>query len=108
MNVIKLNKLDLEAMKKILTDSDQSAIKFQQDLFEQLGVKLSFTSDYITEISTKVYNQDMGAHGLHSAVNHSLWRAFYEAQSNEDCAEVIVDKDSVHDSNHYQFVKRKS
>lgn len=108
MNVIKLNNLDLDSIKKILTDSNESATRIQQELFEQLGVKLTFTGDYIEEVANRVASQEMGAHGLSDAVNDSIWRAFYEVQSNSEYGEVIMDKESVNDSSHFQLVKKKS
>ncbi len=107
MNVVEFNSLTYDSIKDILMKSDESILKVQEELFEQLGVKVTFTSDYISEVAQYVLDQNRGAHVLSDVVNNSIWRAFYEVQTTPEYQEVIMNKEAVHDSNQYQLVKKK-
>lgn len=107
VSVIKLNDLDLEAIKKILTDSDESAIKIQKRLFEELGVKLTFGDDYIEAIAKKAEKRKTGARGLNTVVDETTWEAYGDAYSHlGEYEEIILGEETVEDPKQYKKVYR--
>ncbi|MBR3210982.1 MAG: AAA family ATPase [Bacilli bacterium] len=106
--IIKLNDLDYEAIKKILTESDESALKVQQELFRELGVKLTPGDDYIDAIAHQAIQRKTGARGLNNVVDESTWQAYGDAYTHlGEYQEIILGKETVEDPSHYQKVKKK-
>lgn len=107
--VVKLNDLDVEDLKRVMLESQESAIKIQQRIFKDLGVKITFTNDYINAVSEKAYNKKTGARGLNGIIDESTWKAFDEVYCHENqYEEIIFDKESVEDNTKYQLVKKKN
>lgn len=108
VTVIKMNDLDIKAIKRIMLESDESAIKIQQEIFNKLNVKLTFTDGYITAVATNAVDKKTGARGLNAVVDDSTWCAFDEVYSNMGLySEVILDEKTVEDPTHYQLVKKQ-
>ncbi len=109
VTVVKLNDLSANDLKRIMLESDESSTRIQQEIFEKLGVKITFTDDYITGVAENALNQQTGARGLNDVISDSTWKAFYEVQSNPGkYEEVIIDKESLHDEDAYQLIKKKN
>ncbi len=108
LSVIKLNSLDSETIQRILLESDESPTKIQEAIFEKLGVKITFTNGYVKEVADRVMEEEIGARGLNNTVSNSTWKALYEVQSNpETYEEVIMNEESVKNSNNYQLIKKR-
>ena len=108
VTVVKLNDLDVESIKRIMLESDQSAMKIQKEIFEKLGVKLTFTDGYTTAVAENAYQKKTGARGLNGIIDESTWKAFDEVYCNPgEYDEVILDEESTKDSSAYQLVKKK-
>lgn len=109
MSVVKLNDLDLDDIKKILLESDESAIKRQERLFEKLGVKLTPGYDYINAIAEQAVERKTGARGINSVVDETTWEAYADAYSNLGAySEIILGKETVDDPKQYKKVYRKN
>ena len=107
--VVKLNDLDVDAIKRILLESDESAILQQQKLFQELGVQLTLTDDYINAIATQAIKKKTGARGLNTVVDDTTWEAYGDAYSHiGEYSEIILDEQTVEDPKHYQKVLRKT
>ena len=105
VSIIKLNDLDIDAIKRILLESDESAIKIQQDLFKKLGVKLTVGDDYIDEVAKRAFERRTGARGLNSVVDETTWVAYADAYSNiGNCSEIILGKDTVDNPKVYKKI----
>lgn len=108
VSIIKLNDLDEEAIKRIILESDESAVKIQEALFEQLGVKLTLGDDYISEIAKRAVQRKTGARGLNTVVDESTWEAYADAYSHlGEIEEIILGKDTVTDPKKYQKILKK-
>jgi len=106
--VVKLNDLGFEELKKVLVNSDQSAIKVQEEIFEKLGVKIKFTDGYIEAVAKKAYDKKTGARGLAGIVDQSTWRAFDEVCSNKGMyKQVTFNEKTVEDNKQYKLTKNK-
>ena len=107
VTVIKLNDLDVDDIKRILLESEESQIKIQEEIFNALGTKITFTDGYVTKIAKQAIEKKTGARGLNEIIDESTWEAFDEVYSNEGIyEEVIFDEDAVDDSSNYQLVKK--
>ena len=110
VTVIKLNDLDVEDIKKVLIDSDESQIKIQEEIFEKLGVKITFTDGYLTKIAKEGLDKKTGARGLNGIIDASTWKAFaevYKKSNRGKYKEVIITEETAEDSSNYQLVKKR-
>ena len=108
VSVVKLNDLDVAAIRRIILESDESAIKVQKQIFEELGVKLTLGDDYIDEIASRAVKRKTGARGLNTVVDESTWEAYADAYSHlGEIDEIILGKDTVTDPKKYQKVLKK-
>jgi len=90
-----LEDLDETALVKILNEPKNSLIKQYKELFKFEGVKLIFKDDAIKEIAKKAINKKTGARGLRSILEAVLLSTMYELPSQENVAEVIIEKNTV-------------
>lgn len=97
--VIKLDDLTEAVLKEILTDSDDSELKVQIELFKELGVDFKYTEDYLEALAKKSLEQGTGARGLKTLVEDSTWRAYEEAyrlvNSDNPLEEVVLNATTV-------------
>ena len=108
VSIIKLNDLDVDAIKRIMLESDESAIRLQQKLFDDLGVKLTLTDDYISAIANQAVKKKTGARGLNTVVDETTWEAYGDAYSHlGEYSEIILDENTVQNPKQYQKVYRK-
>ena len=108
ISIVKLNDLDINSIKKILLESDESAIKRQERLFDKLGVKLTPGYDYINAIAKQAIDRKTGARGINSVVDETTWEAYADAYSNLGAyREIILGKETVEDPKQYKKIYRK-
>ena len=108
VSVVKLNDLDVEAIRRIILESDESAIRVQKQIFEELGVKLTLGDDYIDEIASRAVKRKTGARGLNTVVDESTWEAYADAYSHlGEIDEIILGRDTVADPKKYQKILKK-
>lgn len=108
--IVRLKDLNVEELKRIMLESDESAMKDQEKLFAELGIKLTFTDEYTTAIAESAIKRKTGARGLNQIVDESTWEAYetvYKKSNRGIYSEVILDEKSAEDSSHYQLVKRR-
>ena len=109
VTVIRLNDLDVEEIKRVMLESDESAMKIQEEIFEKLGVKLTFTDGYTTEIAKNAHEKKTGARGLNGIIDESTWKAFDEVYTHPgEYEEAILSEETVKDPSNYQLVKRRN
>ena len=108
VTVIKLNDLDVDDIVKIMKESDESAMKIQEEIFDKLGVKLTFTDDFALEVAKQAEKKKTGARGLNGIIDAATWQAFEEVYKHQgEYEEVVLDNKTVEDASHYQLVKKK-
>ncbi len=109
VTVIQLNSLDAEDIKRIMLESDRSAIKIQKEIFGKLGVKVVFTDGYINKAASNAVQKRTGARGLNGIIDESTWKAFAEVYSHPNLyTKAIFDEGSLEDSENYQLVKKRN
>ena len=107
--IVKLNDLDVDSIKRILLESDESAIKRQKKYFDELGVKLTPGYDYINRISEEAAERKTGARGISGVVDDTTWEAYADAYINVvKYSEIILGKETVEDPKQYKKVYGKN
>ena len=108
VSVIKLNDLDVQAIKRIMLESDESAIRIQKRLFEELGVKLTIGDDYIEAIASQAEQRQTGARGINNIVDDTTWVAYGDIYTHlGEYSEIILGKETVEDPKQYKKVLKK-
>ena len=108
VSIVKLNELDVDAIKRILLESDESALKIQEKLFEELGVKLTPSEDYINAIANQAVKRETGARGLNTVVDETTWEAYGDAYSNLGAyEEIILEGETVENPKVYTKIRKK-
>lgn len=108
VSIVKLNDLDLNAIKRILLESDESAIRIQKKLFEELGVKLTIGDDYVQALAEKAEKRKTGARGLNTAVDDTTWEAYNDAYTHlGEYDEIILGEETVENPKQYKKVYKK-
>lgn len=109
ITVIKLNSLDVEGIKRVMLESDESEILIQQKIFKELGVKLTFTDGYIKKVAEDAAEKKTGARGLSEIIDDTTWLAFDEVYTSPNVyKEIIVNENTIDDPSIYQKIERKS
>jgi ATP-dependent Clp protease ATP-binding subunit ClpX len=85
-----LEPLDLEAMRRILTEPKNALIRQYSKLFELEGIKLIITPEAVDFIAEKALEFDLGARGLRSICEALLTDAMFELPSQKEIKEFTV------------------
>ena len=86
----------------------ESALKQEESAFEQVGVKLSVTPEYLDAIAHKAFERKTGARGLDAVITSTTWKPFDQVYSHiGEYEEVVLDGETVKDSDHFQLIKKK-
>lgn len=106
-SIVKMNELDIDAIKRIMLESDESAVLIQQQIFDKLNVKLTYTDGYIDALAKAAYEKKTGARGLNTEVDNTTWCCFDEVYSNPSVyKEAILTEKTVENPKEYQLVKK--
>lgn len=79
-----LDPLDLETLRRILTEPKNSLIKQYKKLFELENIEIEFTLDAIDFIAEKALEFNLGARGLRSICEAIMTEAMFELPSQTD------------------------
>lgn len=105
--IVKMNNLHVNDLKRILLESNESAILIQQQIFNKLNVKLTYTDGYIDALAQDAYEKKTGARGLNTKVDDTTWCCFDEVYSNPGVYEkAILTEETVKDPRQYTLVKK--
>ena len=105
VSIVKLNDLDVDDIKRIIVESDESAVKVQKKLFQELGVKLTLGDDYIDALANLAQKRQTGARGLNTVVDETTWEAYGDAYSHlGDYSEIILSAETIENPKKYKKV----
>lgn len=90
-----LQDLDEDALVKILTEPKNAIVKQYVAMLDLDGVKLTITSDGLTEVAKLAVQRKTGARGLRSILEKLLLQPMFDAPEKKDLAEIVIDKDVV-------------
>jgi ATP-dependent Clp protease ATP-binding subunit ClpX len=78
----KLNPLDVDALKRILTEPKNAIVKHYQELFALDGTSLNLSDEALTKIAEEAIENGTGARGLQSIMERDLLDLMFEAEEN--------------------------
>lgn len=90
-----LDRLDEEALKRILIEPKNAIVKQYKTLFELDGIKLDFDEDAINEIAKQSIERKTGARGLRAIMEASMMDAMYELPSDDTVKHCVITKDVI-------------
>jgi ATP-dependent Clp protease ATP-binding subunit ClpX len=88
-----LQPLDVDALKRILTEPKNSLVRQYEKLFDLEGIKLSFTDDALEFIAEKALEFNLGARGLRSICEAIMTDAMFELPSEREVSSFLITKD---------------
>jgi ATP-dependent Clp protease ATP-binding subunit ClpX len=86
-----LDPLDIDTLKRILTEPKNAIVKQYKKLFEFEGIELIFTNEALDYIANKALEFKLGARGLRSICEAILTDAMFELPSQNEITEFKVD-----------------
>ncbi|GAA0748429.1 ATP-dependent Clp protease ATP-binding subunit ClpX [Clostridium oceanicum] len=95
--VVTLEKLDRDALVKILTEPKNALVKQYKKLFELDNVKLDFKEEALKEIADEAIDRNTGARGLRSIIEDMMKDIMFDVPSKESIGKVIIDKNCLKD-----------
>jgi ATP-dependent Clp protease ATP-binding subunit ClpX len=92
---VSVEPLDVESLRKILTQPKNSLVKQYTQLFDMDQVELVFTEAALQLAAEMAIDRETGARGLRSILENSLLEIMYEIPSNPEIRGVVVDEDVI-------------
>ena len=93
--VVSVDKLDKEALVKILTEPKNSLIKQYEKLFMLDGITLTFTPDAIERIAEMAVEKNTGARGLRAIVEKIMTPLMFKSPSRKDIKTITITADYI-------------
>lgn len=110
LTIIRLNDFDANSLKRVILESDISLLKNKQNLFNSLGVSLTYTDSFIDKLAEQSYKLNEGAKGIGDILDDSLWMAYDEAISyprknskDNNQYELCLTEDILEDPSRYEI-----
>ena len=88
--VAALDTLDIDELRRVLTEPANSILRQYQRLFEMDGVELVVTDGALTAIAEQAITRHTGARGLRTVLERILQPAMFEIPSRRDVRRVVV------------------
>ncbi len=92
---VALDRLDEDALKKILTQPKNAITKQYQSLLSLDGVELTFEDEAIAEVARLSNERKTGARGLRAILEKSMMDYMYELPSRDDIKTCVITKDVI-------------
>ena len=92
-----VNPLDIDDLRKILTEPKNALVRQYERLFEMDQVELVFTEDSLDAAAEMALERETGARGLRSIIEGALLDVMYEIPSRPEIRKVVVDREVVVD-----------
>ena len=103
--IVTLDELDVEALKKIMTEPKNALVRQYEKLFELDDVELEMTDDAIDAIAHKAIERKTGARGLRSIFEKIMNEVMYEIPSRENVSKCIVTEETVNNGNEPKLIE---
>ncbi|HED5963107.1 TPA: ATP-dependent Clp protease ATP-binding subunit ClpX [Staphylococcus aureus] len=95
--VANLERLDVTALKNILTQPKNALVKQYTKMLELDDVDLEFTEEALSAISEKAIERKTGARGLRSIIEESLIDIMFDVPSNENVTKVVITAQTINE-----------
>lgn len=102
-----LFELQIDELKRILTEPDNAIIKQYRDLLAIDGIELDFTEDCIEYIAERAVEVKTGARGLRAILESYMTELMFELPDMKDIKRVIISRDSI-ENNRKPIMEKKN
>ena len=92
--MVSLDKLDKEAMVKILTEPKNALVKQYAKMFELDGVQMSIDPEALEVIAEKALERKTGARGLRSIIENIMMDLMYTVPSDESIVSCVITREA--------------
>lgn len=92
---VALDKLDTEALVRVLTEPRNAIVKQYKKIMKMDDVELVFEEEAIKAIAEKAVEQNTGARGLRSIIEKSLRDVMFNIPSEKDVRECIIKRETI-------------
>ena len=107
--IVELNKLDKEALKDIILNSDESELLETLNALRQLGVKVENVDEVIDLIIDDAIEKQIGARGLIPTINNIFSEIFYEVGNNQGkYNSVTIGPNIIKDNKDYKLDRKQN
>jgi ATP-dependent Clp protease ATP-binding subunit ClpX len=93
--VTSLSELDVDALKRILTEPRNALVKQYEKIFEFENVQLRFTEDALETIAKRAIERKIGARGLRMIMEELMLDMMFMLPSQSGVKEVVITRDVV-------------
>ncbi|MBR9989591.1 MAG: ATP-dependent Clp protease ATP-binding subunit ClpX [Gemmatimonadetes bacterium] len=93
-----LDPLDDDTLIRILQEPKNALVKQYGKMFDLEGIRLTFDPEAIAAIARKALERGTGARGLRAVLEDVMRDVMYDIPSRDDVREVVVTRESVHDT----------
>jgi ATP-dependent Clp protease ATP-binding subunit ClpX len=90
-----LEPLDVNALKRILTEPKNAIVKQYQRLLQMDNVELEFTEEALEEIANEAIKRKTGARGLRAIIESIMLDVMFELPSRDEVEKCIITKETV-------------
>jgi ATP-dependent Clp protease ATP-binding subunit ClpX len=90
-----LEPLDIEALKRILTEPKNAIVKQYQRLLGMDNVELEFTDAALEEIAREAIKRKTGARGLRAIIESTMLDVMFDLPSREDIVKCVIEEETV-------------
>ena len=106
--VTALKGMDVESLKRIMTEPKNSIVKQYQELFKLDGVTLNFTDEALEEMAKKTVERKTGARGIRSVIEKILNPLMFDVPSDDSIKEIVITKDAALGEAEPEIIRKKS
>ncbi|MGZ4031255.1 MAG: ATP-dependent protease ATP-binding subunit ClpX [Tumebacillaceae bacterium] len=90
-----LEPLDIEALKRILTEPKNAIVKQYQRLLAMDNIELVFTDDALEAIAKEAIQRKTGARGLRAIIESTMLDVMFDLPSREDVVKCVISDETV-------------
>ncbi len=90
-----LDKLNEDALVRILTEPKNALVKQYRRLFEIENVELKFTTDALREIASQAIERDTGARALRTVMEKIMLDVMYDIPDDDSVVECVITPEAV-------------
>jgi ATP-dependent Clp protease ATP-binding subunit ClpX len=90
-----LEPLDIDALKRILTEPKNAIVKQYQRLLSMDNIELVFTEDSLEAIAKEAIQRKTGARGLRAIIESTMLDVMFDLPSREDVVKCVISDETV-------------
>ncbi len=90
-----LEPLDVEALKRILTEPKNAIVKQYNRLLQMDNVEIEFTEEALEEIAKEAIKRKTGARGLRAIIESTMLDVMFDLPAREDVVKCVITQEAI-------------